>query len=175
MPDVVAGWVGHIGPAFGISEAQWAGLSEDIEVALRRWVRHIEDPEDIDTYIYLRNHARRGFISQVPRLALPQRPDEDVPLDGGRHPPALRRRQPRRRELLALLGQEFQERILHITDFFVEAREEELREQEASYRQSIDNAPGGDLQDRQRDRRHPRCQQRRRAESSGTLATSSAA
>src|SRR5436853_4954869 len=58
---------------------------------------------------------------------------------------AIRRRyaddQPRRKELLALLAQEFEERILHITDFFVEAREEELREQEATYRRSIDSAP----------------------------------
>src|SRR5207249_8153835 len=34
-------------------------------------------------------------------------------------------------ELLSLLRQEFQARVLHITDFFVEAREEELLEQEA--------------------------------------------
>jgi len=31
--------------------------------------------------------------------------------------------------------------VLHITDFFVEAREEELLEQEASYRRAIDHAP----------------------------------
>jgi PAS domain S-box-containing protein len=49
--------------------------------------------------------------------------------------------QPRRAELLALLAQELEERILHITDFFVEAREEQLREQEATYRRSIDSAP----------------------------------
>src|SRR5690349_7326989 len=58
---------------------------------------------------------------------------------------AIRRRyaddRPRRKELLALLAQEFEERILHITDFFVEAREEQLREQEATYRRSIDSAP----------------------------------
>ena len=43
--------------------------------------------------------------------------------------------------LLALLEQEFAIRVLHITDFFVEAREELLLEQEASYRRAIDHAP----------------------------------
>jgi PAS domain S-box-containing protein len=37
--------------------------------------------------------------------------------------------------------QEFHERVLHITDFFVEAREEELLEQEASYQRAIDRSP----------------------------------
>jgi PAS domain S-box-containing protein len=141
MPDVVAGWVGHIGPAFGISEAQWGDLSADIEVALRRWVQHIADPEDCDTYVYLRSHTRRGFISKFPASRFLSGQMKVFELMGN----AIRRRyagdQPRRKELLALLAQEFEERLLHITDFFVEAREEELREQEATYRRSIDSAP----------------------------------
>src|SRR5262249_57968980 len=60
---------------------------------------------------------------------------------------------PARAEVLRrLLVQEFQERIMHITDFFVQGREEllreqeaayheELLEQEASYRRAIDRAP----------------------------------
>ena len=40
-----------------------------------------------------------------------------------------------------MLEQEFAQRILHITDFFVEGREDELLEQEASYRRAIDHAP----------------------------------
>src|SRR6185369_2481926 len=110
-------------------------------IALRRWVRHIADPEDADTYVYLRSHARRGFISKFPASRFLSGQIKVFQLMGN----AIRRRyaddQPRRKELLALLAQEFEERILHITDFFVEAREEELREQEATYRRSIDNAP----------------------------------
>ena len=141
MPDVVAGWVRQIGPAFGISEAHWPDLSEDIEIALRRWVRHIADPEDCDTYVYLRSHARRGFISKFPASRFLSGQIKVFHLMEN----AIRRRyaddQPRRKALLALLAQEFEERVLHITDFFVEAREEELREQEATYRRSIDSAP----------------------------------
>lgn len=141
MPDVVAGWVAHIGPAFGISQAQWGALAEDMEIALRRWVRHIADPEDCDTYVYLRSHARRGFISKFPASRFLSGQMKAFQLMGN----AIRRRyaddQPRRAELLALFAQEFEERILHITDFFVEAREEQLREQEATYRRSIDSAP----------------------------------
>jgi PAS domain S-box-containing protein len=141
LPDVVAGWVGHIGPAFGISKAQWPALSHDIEIALRRWIEHIADPEDCDTYEYLRSHARRGFISKFPASRFLSGQFKVFELMGN----AIRRRyaddQPRRAQLLALLSQEFEERILHITDFFVEAREEQLREQEATYRRSIDSAP----------------------------------
>jgi PAS domain S-box-containing protein len=141
MPDVVASWVGHVGPAFGISQAQWSDLSNDIEIALRRWVRHIADPEDCETYVYLRRHARRGFISKFPASRFLSGQIKVFQLM--EH--AIRRRyaddRPRRAELLALLAQEFEERILHITDFFVEAREEQLRQQEATYRRSIDSAP----------------------------------
>jgi PAS domain S-box-containing protein len=52
----------------------------------------------------------------------------------------------KRAALLALLHQEFQERILLVTDLFVEAREDELREQEDSYRQATDNAPAAIFQ-----------------------------
>src|SRR5262249_57531608 len=47
----------------------------------------------------------------------------------------------RARALRGLLEQEFAIRILHITDFFVEGREEVLLEQEASFRRAIDHAP----------------------------------
>ncbi|MCC6764102.1 MAG: PAS domain S-box protein [Deltaproteobacteria bacterium] len=141
MSDVVAGWVAHIGPAFGIPQTRWPALSEDIEIALRRWVRHIADPEDCGTYVYLRSHASRGFISKFPPSRFLSGQMKAFQLMGN----AVRRRyaddRPRRAELLALLAQEFEERLLHITDFFVEAREEQLREQEATYRRSIDSAP----------------------------------
>ncbi len=141
LPDVVARWVEHIGSAFGITKPQWAALSHDIEIAAERWIAHIADPEDCDTYEYLRSHARRGFISKFPASRFLSGQFKLFELMGD----AIRRRfaddQPRRSQLLALLSQEFEERLLHITDFFVEAREEQLREQEATYRRSIDSAP----------------------------------
>jgi PAS domain S-box-containing protein len=141
LPDVVGTWVEHVGRAFRIPENQWSGLSADIDEALRRWIRHIADPDDCDTYVFLRSHARRGFISKFPASRFLSGQIKTFQLMGDH----LRRRyaadRPHRAELMALFEQECDERILHITDFFVEAREEQLREQEATYRRSIDNAP----------------------------------
>ena len=141
LPEVVRSWMAYIGRAFGIPEWQWPDLSTDIDEALQRWIRHIADPEDCDTYVFLRSHARRGFISKFPASRFLSGQIKVFQLMGD----AVRRRyaadRARRSELLALFAQEFEERILHITDFFVEAREEQLREQEATYRRSIDNAP----------------------------------
>ena len=141
LPDVVRAWVGQIGRAFVIPEAQWPGLAADIDDALRRWIDHIEDPDNCTTYEFLRLHARRGFISKFPASRFISGQIKVFQIMGD----ALRTRyagdRPRRAELLALFNQACEERILHITDFFVEAREEQLREQEATYRRSIDNAP----------------------------------
>jgi len=141
LPDVVRTWVAHIGRAFVIPEAQWLGLSADIDEALRRWIDHIRDPENTETYVFLRSHARRGFISKFPasRFLSGQIKMFQILAEHLRARYADDR--PHRAELLALFEQECDERILHITDFFVEAREEQLREQEATYRRSIDNAP----------------------------------
>jgi PAS domain S-box-containing protein len=141
LPEVVRAWAAHIGLAFRIPQTQWAGLSHDIEEASRRWIRHIANPNDTETYEFLRRHARRGFISKFPASRFLSGQIKIFQLMGDH----LRRRyaadRPHRAELLALFEQECDERILHITDFFVEAREEQLREQEATYRRSIDNAP----------------------------------
>ena len=141
LPDVARTWVGHVGRAFAIPESHWPELSTDITEAVRRWIRHIADPEDCDTYVVLRSHTRRGFISKFPASRFLSGQIKVFQLMGD----ALRQRyagdRALRAELLALFEQECDERILHITDFFVEAREEELREQEATYRRSIDNAP----------------------------------
>ncbi|HVN84649.1 MAG TPA: ATP-binding protein [Candidatus Binatia bacterium] len=140
-PAALNEWVELIGDAFNIPEWEWHGIRDGMNEALHRWAKHIANPEDIDTYVYLRSHARRGFISQFSSSRF---------LSGQmklRHMLADRLRehyagQPEKAEALsALLQQEFQERLLHITDFFVEGREEDLREQEASYRKSFDNAP----------------------------------
>jgi len=141
MPQAVQEWVDLACPAFGIPESQWAEVADWLREAMLRWVRHIEDPEDIDTYIYLRNHARRGFISHFPasRFISGQMKMQQI-LE--RHVRAAYPDDAEKRDaLLVLFRQEFQERILHVTDLFVEGREDELREQEASYQQATDNAP----------------------------------
>ena len=134
-------WLEDIGPVLAIPEADWAEIKADQNAAVVRWARHIADPTNIETYLFLRAHTRRGFIGRFPAsrfLAAQMRFVDHLTED-------LRREyagEPERMaDLLALLRQEFQARVLHITDFFVEAREEELLEQEASYRRAIDHAP----------------------------------
>jgi PAS domain S-box-containing protein len=144
-PALLDRWLADIGPALGIPETSWAGIKEDQTAAVRRWARHIADPADVETYVYLSRHTRRGFIAQFPasRFLAVQMRFTDLLADELRrdfaHDPA------RLDLLLRLLRQEFQARVLHITDFFVQAREEELLEQEASYRRAIDHAPAGIL------------------------------
>jgi PAS domain S-box-containing protein len=146
LPEVLDEWVPLVCRAFSIPENEWGEIRQSIYGAMIRWVRHIEDPADVQTYRYLRNHARGGFISRFPasrflagqmaiRLLFRKRLIDEYGADPDKA-----------RELVGLLDQEFQERVLHITDFFVEARLEELNAQEASFRQSIDNAPAAIFQ-----------------------------
>ncbi len=141
LPAAVDEWVSVIGPGLAIPEWDWPELRDSMRAALVRWIAHIEDPSNIETYLYLRSHARRAFISHFPasRFLAGQMKIRQILADQVRL--AYRADTEKRDALLALLQQEFHERMLHISDFFVEAREEELREQEASYRKSVDNAP----------------------------------
>ncbi len=139
-PAVLDRWVADLGRGFGIPEQDWPRIKADQQAAFDRWARHVGDPENLETYLFLRSHTRRGFIAQFPasrflaaQMRFVQLLAEDLQREYA-HDPA------RARALTALLEQEFAIRILHITDFFVEAREESLLEQEASYRHAIDHA-----------------------------------
>ncbi len=138
---LVEPWLREIGAPLAIPAADWPGIVADQAAALGRWAQHIADPDDIDTYRFLNQHTRRGFISKFPASRFLAAQMRLVQLLGDE----LRRRyasDPRHADaLLRLLEQEFQERVLHVTDFFVEAREQELLEQEANYRRAIDRAP----------------------------------
>jgi len=139
MPEVLRTWVGEIGPTFGIPRAEWDGLQADQAAALTRWVQHIEDPRNLETYDYLMRHARSGFIAQFPASRFLSAQMRITHLFRG----YLRRTEPpdRAAALIDLLDQEFRKRMLHITDFFVEGREGLLLEQETSYRRWLDHAP----------------------------------
>lgn len=141
VPEAVDAWLKLVSEAFGISERDWGDVRQWMQDALIRWIRHIEDPENIETYVYLCDHARRAFISRFPasRFLSGQMKIRHILMEHLRE--AYADDPDKREALLALLLQEFQERLLHISDFFVEAREDELRQQEASYRQAIENAP----------------------------------
>ena len=144
-PGILPGWIAEIGPALAIPEHDWPGLVADQEAAVARWARHIADPTDVETYLFLRSHARHGIIGQYPasRFIAAQMRLVQLLTDALRE--AYAHDLPRFARLAALLLEELHVRVLHITDFFVEGREEVLGEQEASYRRAIDHAPAGIL------------------------------
>lgn len=152
--EIVHTWTTSIAQALQIESGRMGELAQDIAVAQKRWSAHIRDPEDIETYVVLREHARGGFISRhMPsRFLASQLKMRQIIAD------LLRRElrgSPDLPELLALLDQEFWERVLHITDFFVEARQQEvaarnlevaernreIEDQAESYRRTVDSAP----------------------------------
>ena len=59
-------WLEDIGPVLAIPEADWAEIKADQNAAVVRWARHIADPTNIETYLFLRAHTRRGFIGRFP-------------------------------------------------------------------------------------------------------------
>jgi PAS domain S-box-containing protein len=140
-PILLDAWIRDVGTTLAIPERDWPGIKADQEAALVRWARHIANPANLETYLFLRSHTRRGFIAQFPasrflaaQMRFMQRLRADLAEQYAGDPE-------RGAELARLLEQEFNVRILHITDFFVEGREELLLEQETSYRRAIDNAP----------------------------------
>ena len=140
-PAVLDRWLGDIGPSLGIPADDWDEIRRDMTAAIQRWARHVADPDDVETYEVLHRHASRGFIARFPasrflagQMQLTQLLAEEIQREHADRPEHGLR-------LVRLLAQEFQERVLHITDFFVQARERELLEQEASYRRAIDRAP----------------------------------
>ncbi|MEW6296161.1 MAG: ATP-binding protein [Thermodesulfobacteriota bacterium] len=138
---IVKEWITLVAPTYPIPPERIEETTQSIKDALLRWARHIEDPDDIETYVYLHEHARHGFISHFPpsRFLSSQMKIRLIIVERLREAYAKDRK--RLVELLTLLDQEFYERLLHITDFFVEAREEALRDQEESHRKGVENAP----------------------------------
>ncbi len=137
-------WADTIGPAFEIDDEELDFLAKDMREAQERWLAHIRDPADVETYAVLREHARGGFIAEHPpsRFLASQLKIRQILAD-------LLRREMRDSvflpELLSLLDQALWERVLHITDFFVEARLSERRRLELQLIQSEKMAAIGQL------------------------------
>ena len=41
-------------------------IGDDMLAATRRWIAHVRDPDDVETYRVLQHHARLGFIANHP-------------------------------------------------------------------------------------------------------------
>jgi PAS domain S-box-containing protein len=141
MDGVLDEWVVAISAAFVLAPDDAAQVRRWMDDAMERWVRHVENPRDVETYVYLRSHARDAFISGFPASRFLSGQMLLNQIFTRRLVECFAAAPERCATLMSLLQQEFNERMLNISDFFVEAREDELREQEASYRKSIDNAP----------------------------------
>lgn len=137
-------WADTIGPAFDIDDDELEFLAMDMREAQERWLAHIRNPKDVETYAALRDHARGGFIAEHPpsRFLASQLKIRQILAN-------LLRREMRDStflpELLSLLDQALWERVLHITDFFVEARLSERRRLELQLIQSEKMAAIGQL------------------------------
>jgi PAS domain S-box-containing protein len=141
-PQILDPWMRDLVAALHFPPEDWERIKQDQLAAVCRWARHIGNPSDIDTYRYLREHARQGFIAQFPasRFLSAQMRFAEM-LAGAMRAERPADPDPELDDLLALLEQERRVRVLHIADFFVEGREQLLLQQEASYRRAIDNAP----------------------------------
>ena len=107
--------------------------------ALARFVTHLRDPDDIRTYIHLRNHCEAGMLARakpsqfnVFHIALKQ-----VILELVRQRYRGRRMEIVRDAVVAAID----ERRLMVAQFYIESRETALRASEEKYRNAIDHAP----------------------------------
>ena len=142
-PALLDRWIADVARALGHSRSTTGPASRPTRrPPSDRWARHIADPTNLETYLFLRSHTRRGFIAQFPASRFLAGADAFRPAPG--QGPAARVRQRSRRAhrpWSRSSSRSSRSAILHITDFFVEGREELLLEQEASYRRAIDHAP----------------------------------
>ena len=63
--SVITEWIAPVAPVFPITSDRIPETIRNMQEALLRWARHIEDPNDIETYVYLHEHARHGFGSII--------------------------------------------------------------------------------------------------------------
>ena len=107
--------------------------------ALIRFIAHLRDPEDLQTYVYLRRHCQEGMLARakpsefnVFHIALKQ-----VILGH-----VWRQRQTRLMQVVRdTVVAAIDERRLMVDGFYIESRERALKESEEKYRNSIDHAP----------------------------------
>jgi signal transduction histidine kinase len=125
----------------GVSKLALSGraLSEDLANALIRFMDHLRDPDDIQTYVHLLRHCQAGILSRAEpsqfntiHIALKQ-----VILGLIGNASHQSRREVLRNTVVAAID----ERRLMVSLFYIEARERALRLSEEKYRNAINHAP----------------------------------
>jgi signal transduction histidine kinase len=134
---IVAEWEQAVAQVFGMAGAE--KRRENLHNSLVRFVAHLRDPDNLDTYINLRQHCHEGMLSRanpaqfnLVHIALKQKIL--------RHVRATLRG--RKQELVRdAVVAAIDELRMMVSGFYIESREAALRASEEKYRNSIDHAP----------------------------------
>src|SRR5579863_7961326 len=115
------------------------GRPDNMVNSLIRFTDHLRDPDDINTYVYLRRHCQEGMLARakpsqfnVIHIALKQ-----IILDHVKSNMTGSSMERVRDLVVAAID----ERRLMVSQFYIESRERLLRESEEKYRNTIDHAP----------------------------------
>jgi signal transduction histidine kinase len=134
--EVVEKWACAVEQSF----KEWAPLDRPgMGNALIRFLAHLHDPDDLQTFVYLRRHCQEGMLARAKpsqfnflHIALKQ-----VILNLVRAKMRGRHMEIVRDVVVAAID----ERRLMVAQFYIESRENALRASEEKYRNSIDHAP----------------------------------
>jgi PAS domain S-box-containing protein len=138
---IVSEWEEAIGAIFGLPTVNRAPgeASPDLVNSLIRFIAHLRDPNNLQTYVHLRKHCQQGMLSRAQpsqfntiHIALKQ-----VIL---KHIYATARAK-KGEQLRDVAVASIDERRLMVSWFYIESREAALRASEEKYRNLIDHAP----------------------------------
>jgi signal transduction histidine kinase len=134
---IVEQWERSVTQVFGSATAE--NRRENLHNSLMRFVAHLRDPDNLESYFYLRKHCQEGMLSRanpsqfnLVHIALKQ--------NILHHVRAVLRG--RRSELVRdAVVAAIDEMRMMVSGFYIESREAALRASEEKYRNSIDHAP----------------------------------
>jgi PAS domain S-box-containing protein len=137
---IVDQWCDAIGVIIhGHSRSDENGRKDNMVNALIRFVDHVRNPDDVGTYVYLRQHCQEGMLARakpsqfnVIHIALKQ-----IILNHVKSAMTGSAMERVRDMMVAAID----ERRLMVSQFYIESRERLLRESEEKYRNTIDHAP----------------------------------
>ncbi len=138
---IVSEWEEAIGAIFGLPTVnrEPGEASPDLVNSLIRFIAHLRDPNDLQTYVYLRKHCQHGMLKRAQpsqfntiQIALKQIILKHIYASSrGRKGDQLR----------DIAVASIDERRLMVSWFYIESREEALRASEEKYRNLINHAP----------------------------------
>ncbi len=138
---IVAEWEEAIGAIFGLPtiNREPGDASPDLVNSLIRFIAHLRDPNDLQTYVHLRKHCQHGMLQRAQpsqfntiHIALKQIILKHIYASSrGRKGDQLR----------DIAVASIDERRLMVSWFYIETREAALRASEEKYRNLINHAP----------------------------------